>query len=79
MSGTREQATSAYHPQSNSLVECQNRTIKTALVKALDENPNQTPCILEGALFAYCLSRHSSTKYSTFYLTYDREPVFLLT
>ena len=28
--------TTAYHPQSNDLVERQNRTIKNALVKVLD-------------------------------------------
>ena len=34
MTGTQQRVTSAYHPQSNGLVKCQNRTIRNALVKA---------------------------------------------
>ena len=33
MTGTQQRVTSAYHPQSNGLVERQNPTIKNALVK----------------------------------------------
>ena len=41
MTGTQQRQTSAYHPQSNGLVERQNHTIKNALVKVLDQNPEQ--------------------------------------
>ena len=37
MTGTQQRVTSADHPQSNSLVERQNRTMKNALVKVLDQ------------------------------------------
>ena len=30
---------------------------------------------MEGILFAYCVSRHSSVKYSPFMLIYNHEPV----
>ena len=35
----QQRVTSAYHPQSNDLVERQNRTIKNSTVKVLEENP----------------------------------------
>ena len=74
MTGTEQRVTSAYHPQANGLCERQNRTIKDALVKVLDENPENWPTIIEGILFAHRVSRHASTKYSSFYLLYNREP-----
>ena len=57
------------------LVERQNRTIKNSLVKVLDANPTQWPYIIEGILFAHRVSRHSSTKYSPFFLLYNGEPI----
>ena len=33
------------------------------------------PHIIEGILFAYRVSRHSSTKYSPFMMLYNREPI----
>ena len=41
----------------------------------LDQNPEQWPCVIDGALFAHPVSRHASTNYSPFYLMYNREPV----
>ena len=67
--------TSAYHPQAIGLVERQNRTIKNSLVKVLDENPRKWPTVLEGVLFAHRVSRHSSTKYTPFFILYNREPI----
>lgn len=75
MCGVEQRITSAYHPQANGLVERQNRTIKTALVKVLDGHPEEWPYVIDGVLFAHRVSRHSSTKYSPFYLVYNREPV----
>ena len=43
MAGTQQTVKSAYLPQSNGLVELQNRTIKSALIKVLDPNFNQWP------------------------------------
>ena len=53
MTGTQQRVTSAYHPQSNGLVERQNRTIKNALAKVLDQNPEQRPYVIDGVLFAH--------------------------
>ena len=78
MTGTQQRVTSAYHPQSNGLVECQNRIIKNALVKVLDQNPEQWPYVIDGVLSAHGVSRHASTNYSPFYLMYNRETVLLV-
>ena len=75
MTGTLQRMTPAYRPQSNGLVERQNRTIKNALVKILNQNPEQWPYVINGVLFAHQVSRHASTNYSPFYLMYNREPV----
>ena len=75
LTGIEQRVTSACHPQSNGLVERQNRTIKNALVKVLNEKPTEWPYIIEGILFAHRVSRHSSAQYSPFYLLYNREPI----
>ena len=75
LTGVVQRITSAYQPQSNGLVERQNRTIKNSLVKILEDNPRHWPYIMEGVLFAHRVSKHSSTKYSPFKLLYNREPV----
>ena len=43
-------------------------------MKVLDENPTDWPYIIEGILFAHRVSKHTSTKYSPFFLLYNREP-----
>ena len=50
LTGVVQRITSAYHPQSNGLVERQNRTIKNSLVKILEHNPRHWPYIMEGVL-----------------------------
>ena len=74
MTGTEQRMPSSYHPQSNGLCEQQNRTIKDALVKVLDENACDWPYVIEGVLFAHRVSKHTSTKFSPFFLLYNREP-----
>ena len=39
LTGVQHRVTSSYHPQSNGLVESQNTTIKSFLLKVLEENP----------------------------------------
>ena len=73
--GVQQRVTSAYHPQSNGLVERQNRTLENSLVKILEENPLQWPSITERVIFAHCFNKHFSTNYSPFKLLYNREPV----
>ena len=75
MTGTEQRITSAYHPQSNGLCERQNRTIKDSLVKVLEEKPKEWPNIIDGILFAHRVSIHYSTKYSPFFLMYNRHAI----
>ena len=63
-----------YHPQSNGLVERQNSTIKSALAKILNENPQEWPYVIQGVLFAHRVRRHKSTKFLPFFMLYNREP-----
>ena len=75
MTGTEQRVTSAYHPQYKDLCERQNRTIKDSMVKVLEEKPKEWPSIIEGILLAHRVSVHYSTKYSPFFLMYNRHPV----
>ena len=75
MTGTDQRITSAYHPQANGLVERQNRTIKDSLVKVLNEKATDWPYTIDGILFAHRVSKHSSTKYTPFFMMYNRHPV----
>ena len=75
MTGTEQRITSACHPQSNGLCERQNRTIKDSLVKVLEEKPKEWLNIIDDILFAHRVSIHYSTKYSPFFLMYNRHPI----
>ena len=75
MAGVKQRITSAYHPQSNGLCERQNRTIKDSLVKVLEEKPKEWPNIIDGILFAHRMGIHYSTKYSPFFLMYNRHSI----
>ena len=71
LTGVEQRVTSSYHPQANGLVERQKRTIKNSLIKVFGDNVSERPYIVEGVLFAYRVSKHSSTKYSHFKLLYN--------
>ena len=75
LTGVEQRVTFAYHPQPNQLLKCQNWTIKNSLVKVLEDNHEMLLNIIDGIVFAHCVSRHSSTKYSTFMMLYKCEPV----
>ena len=75
MAGVDQRITSAYHPQANGLVERQNRTIKDSLVKVPNEHAPEWPYVIEGILFAHRVSKHSSTKFTPFFLMYNRHPI----
>ena len=51
MCGVEQRITSAYHPRANGLVERQNPTIKTALIKVLDGHANEWPNVIDDASY----------------------------
>ena len=75
LTGTELRVTSAYHPQANGLVERNNRTIQSSLLKVLNQKPEDWPDVLPGVLFAYNTSRHNSTRYTPLFLLYGRDAV----
>ena len=76
LTGVEQRITSAYHPQSNGLVESQNKTMKNALVKVLNAHPEEWLHIIEGVLFTHCISQHSSTKILTIFFHLRKRPSF---
>ena len=74
MTGTKQNITSAYHPQANGLVERQNQTLKDALIKSIKDSSNWVDC-LPAVLFAYRTSQHYSTKLTPFQILYNRQAV----
>ena len=73
LTGTDHRISSAYHPQSNGLDERFNLTIQQALLKFVNESEDNWDMLIDSILFAYRTSKHDSTKYTPFYLMYNRE------
>ncbi|XP_041376431.1 uncharacterized protein LOC121388948 [Gigantopelta aegis] len=73
LTGEQQRITSAYYPQANGLVERNNRTIQTSLLKVLEGRNEEWSKALPGVLFAFNTSRHKSTGFSAFYLMYGRK------
>lgn len=72
--GIKHRITSAYHPQTNGLVERTNQTLKRAIGKTMDGHQERWEDNLPKIVFAHNSSIQASTKYSPFRLMYGREP-----
>ena len=72
--GFHELNTSAYHPQTDGLVEGFNRTLTTMLAKTVEKGGKNWDRRLPFVLFAYRASQQQSTQESPFYLLYGRDP-----
>ena len=71
---TVHKVTSVYHPQSNGMVERQNRTTEGTIKKfCLDNKENWLKC-LDGVLFSVRCARHCSTGVSPFRAVYGFKP-----
>ena len=74
LAGVKHIISSAYHPQTNGLVERFNQTLQRSLLKMVKDNATHWEKYLDSVLFAYRTSKQASTKYSPFFLLYGREP-----
>ena len=72
--GVKKVNTSAYHPQSDGLVERFNRTLTDMLAKSLAPGTMEWDERLPYVLFAYRAALQTSTGESPFFLLYGREP-----
>ena len=73
MTGMAKVNTTAYHPQTDGLVENFNRTLRSMLAKHSREFGPQWDVHLQQLLFAYRTKPHESTGESPFYLLYGRD------
>ena len=72
--GFKKVNTSAYHPQTDGLVERYNRTLTAMLAKTVDKKGPEWDTQLPYVLFAYRACQQSSTQESPFFLLYGRDP-----
>lgn len=70
--GTQHRMTSAYHPQTNGLVEKFNHTIQSCLLKVVNDCQDDWDLHLDPVLFAIRTSKHKSTGYTPYELVYKR-------
>ena len=72
--GVHEVNTTAYHPQTDGLVEQFNRTLTDMLAKKVKKSGRDWDVQLPYVLFAYQASMQESTRESPFFLLYGRDP-----
>ena len=72
--GIKQLNTTAYHPQTDGLVERFNRTLTAMLSKVVEKNGKDWDTKLPYVLFAYRTSMQESTRESPFFLMYGRDP-----
>jgi hypothetical protein len=69
----QKQNTTAYHPQTDGLVERFNGTLQGLLAKVVNEQQDDWDLYIPYVLYAYRTSVHEAMKDSPFYLMYGRE------
>jgi len=72
--GIHQSFTSAFHPQSNGLVERMNQVLKNMLKKAAIDQPEEWDRYLAPLLFAYREIPNAGTGFAPFELLYGRTP-----
>ena len=72
--GIKKANTTAYHPQTDGLVERFNQTLTDMLAKTVERDGKNWDVRLPYVLFAHRTSSQESTKESPFYLLYGRDP-----
>lgn len=69
---TEHRISTAYHPQTNGLVERYNQTLQRSLLKLVNKQQNNWDEFIDGVLFAYRTSKQKSTQFTPFELMYCR-------
>ena len=64
MTSTEHRISSAYHPQTNGLLERFNQSLQRSLVKLVNNNQDDWDELLDGMLFAYRTAKQKSTRVS---------------
>ena len=67
--------TSFYSPQSNGAAERSHQTLMNVLSKKIKDNPEIWDLYLNSAVAAINMSVHESSKFSPFFLLYNRDPI----
>ena len=67
--------TSFYSPQSNGMAERSHQTLMNVLSKKIKDNPEVWDLYLSSACAAINFSVHESSKFSPFFLLYNRDPI----
>src|SRR4051812_4494504 len=70
---TRKVNTTAYHPQTNGLVERLNKTLANILSKISKDNSNEWSAYLSFATYAYDVNKQETIQHSPFMVIYDHE------
>lgn len=74
--GMKKINTSAYHPQANGMIERFNQTMKGMINKALkDGDGSNWHNYVSSVCFSYRITKHTSTKYSPFFLLFNQHPM----
>ena len=69
---TEHRVSTAYHPQTNELVEWYNQTLQRSLVKLVNKEQDNWDEYIDGVLFAYRTAKQKSTQFTPFELMYCR-------
>ena len=72
LTGIQHRVSAAYHPQSNGMVERQNRCIEDVIRKVMSKKEDWLP-LLDSVLFACRVTRNSSTKFTPYFMVFQRE------
>jgi transposase InsO family protein len=71
--GIQKTSTTPYHPQSDGMIERQNRTLNSSLAMMIKKNQKDWDLQLPFAMFAYRTAFHETTKHTPYQMCFGRE------